>query len=311
MQLAPTLQRLQNADIGYIHDETGEQFWWLLRSLPALNYLGFDTFSYPTSWRTLNTGGRNQTYSNQFDYLDYDYKVLGEIEENPESIGDLVVITTEYYETQTQYSVGDLVHRYSARPETLIIVTDRKRFTPIGAQRPLYMEQSVEHVGSYQRVLDGFEQLYTAADWGLPLIDTKNLYLQDNANLYELVTGERVTETRELFEKLIDSPYLPLYEVFGDIFAREDEYGTMPLDEDDVTGLERWLRRRAELDRADANELAQKLNTAVVNDGNTFDPSYAIRSPEMKRGREAARELNKDASSIHKRYCNWLQWVQQ
>jgi len=309
MEGSPTLQRLQDADIGFIHDETGQQFWWLLRCLPALNYIGFETFTFPTSWRTLNTGGQNQTYTNQLDYLDYDYKVLGEIEDDPEAIGDLVVITNDYYETETQYSVGDLVHRYSARPETLIIIADAKRFTPIGGQRPLYMEQSVEHVGPYQRVLDGFEELYSAAGWNLPLVDSKNLYLQDNANLYELVTGEPIAEIKDLFEKVIDSPYLPLYEVFGDIFAREDEFGTVPLDEDDMTGLQRWLRRRAELERPDAAEVAQTLNNAVIDDGNTFDPSYAARSPEMKRGREAARELDQNDSSIHKRYCSWLQWV--
>lgn len=307
MGLSPTLERLQEADIGFVHDDTDEQFWWLLRSLPALHYLGFETFTYPTSWRTLNTGGPNQSYTKQFDYLDYQYRVLGEIEDNPDEIGDLVVVTTEYYEAQTQYSVSDLVNRYSARPETLIVVSNTKQFTPVGGQRPLYMEPFVEHVGPYQRVLRGFENLYEAAGLDTPLVDTKNLFFHDNANLYELATGERVTTMPELFDALVDAPYLPLYEVFSDVFAREEQFGTSPLDEDDVTGLQRWLRRRGELDRGTASEIAQKLNNAVINEGSTFDPSYASRSPAMQDGYEAAREIDPDDSSIHKRYWRWLQ----
>jgi hypothetical protein len=307
MDLPPTLQRLQEADVGYIHDETGERFWWLLRSLPVLKYIGFETFTYPTSWRTLNTGGPNQSYTKQFDYLDYEYKVLGEVEGQPDEIGDLVVVTNEYYEAETQYSVSDLINRYSARSETLVIISNTKRFTPVGAQRPLYMEQFVEHVGPYQRALTSFEELYEAAGWGLPLVDTKNLFLQDNANIYKLVTGEQLTTMQELFNAVVDATYLPLYDVFTDIFGRENEFGTSPLDEDDVTGLQRWLRRRGELDRQTANKIAQTLNNAVIDDGSTFDPSYAARSPAMAEGHEAARSLNQHESSIHKRYWRWLQ----
>jgi hypothetical protein len=307
MVMSPTLQRIQEADVGFVHDETPEQFWWLLRSLPALQYLGFETFTYPTSWRTLNTGGPNQRYTNQFDYLDYQYRVLGELEAHPEEVGDLVVVTTEYYETQTQYSVSDLINRYSARPETLIVVSNAKRFTPVGAQRPFYMEQFVEHVGSYQRLLTGFETLYEEAGFELPLVDTKNLFFQDNANIYELATGERVTTMPELFDVLVDAPYLPLYEVFTDVFAREDEFGTRPLDEEDVEGLGRWLRRRGELDKQTANEIARTLNNAVIDDGSTFDPSYAARSPAMTEGGAAARKIDTNASSIHNRYQRWLQ----
>ena len=307
MALSPTLQRLQEADVGFVHDETPEQFWWLLRSMPALHYLGFETFTYPTSWRTLNTGGPNQSYTNQFDYLDYQYRVLGEVEDYPDEIGDLVVITTEYYEAQTQYSVSDLINRYSARPETLVVVSNTKRFTPVGAQRPLYMEQFVEHLGPYQRVLSGFTKLYEEAGLEFPLVDSKNLFLQDNANVHELVTGERVTTMPELFTVLVDAPYLPLYEVFTDVFAREEEFGTTPLDEDDLTGLQRWLRRRGELDKPTADEIARTLNTAVLDDGSTFDPSYAARSPATAKGHEAARDIDKNESSIHKRYWHWLQ----
>jgi hypothetical protein len=306
MKEPATFKRLRNADVAVIHDDVEETYWWLLRSLPAINYLDFSAFTYPTSWRTLNTGGQFQSYTQQYDYMDYEYKVLGQIEE--EAFGeDLVVITNEYYESETQYSVDHLVSRYSSRPETLLIVTDARRFTPHGGQRPLYQEQFVERIGSYQRLYDAYESVYKNVGWGLPLLDTKNLFLHDNANLYEIVHGTKLKTTEGLFEVLPDSPYLPLYEVFGEIFGREDAFGTVPLDEDGVTGLQRWLRRRIEWDRGTAKDVAQQLNTAVRREGRTFDPSYAARSPEVHEAYQLTKEIDPSESSIHKRYHDWLQ----
>ena len=301
-----TFKRLRNADVAVIHDDVDETYWWLLRSLPALHYLGFETFTYPTSWRTLNTGGQFQSYSQQYDYLDYEYKVLGQIEEEAFD-DDLVVISNEYYESETQYSVDHLVSRYSSAPETLLIVTDSKRFTPRGGQRPLYQEQFVEDVGSYPRLYSGFESIYENAGWGFPLLDTMNIFLHDNANIYEFVTGKSIDTTEELFDVLPDAPYLPLYSVFGQIFGREEEFGTVPLSEDDVEGLERWLRRRVEWDRETARDIAQSLNRAVGEEGETFDPSYVPRSPKVHEARQEAKSINPDESSIHKRYRAWLE----
>ncbi|WP_436926025.1 hypothetical protein [Halosimplex amylolyticum] len=301
-----TFKRLRNADIATIHDDTGEIYWWMLRSLPAINYLGFQTFTYPTSWRSLNTGGEFPSYTDQYDYLDYDYKVLGQLEENVFR-DDLVVVTSDYYEGETQYSIDHLISRYAARPETLIVVTDSSRFTPRGGQRPLYQEQFVENVGSYDRLYTALESAYESAGWDLPLLDTKNLFLHDNANLYEFVTGEELGDTESLFDVLPDAPFLPLYDVFGEIFARPDEYGSVPLDGEDVTGLERWLRRRVEWDRDTASKIARSLNRAVSGEGQTFDPSHAARTPVVKEAADKATEIDAEKSSINKRYYAWLQ----
>lgn len=308
MRPPATFERLRDADIAVIHDDVEETYWWLLRSLPAMTSLGFTTFTYPTSWRTLNTGGQFQSYTNQYGCLEYEYKVLGQLEDERFD-DDLVVITNEYYESETQYSIDHLVSRYSSRPETLVVVTDSKRFTPRGGQRPLYQEQFVDQVGPYQQLYEAHEAVYDDAGWELPLLDTKNLHLHDNANLYELVTGSTLETTEALFERLPEAPYLPLYDTFGEIFAREDEYGSVPLDEDDVVGLQRWLRRRIEWDRGTATEVAEALNRAVSRDGRTFDPSYAVRSPVVRDARQTANSLDEDESSIHKRYHDWLQRI--
>jgi len=302
----PTFSRLRNADIAVMYDDDGQNYWWLLRSLPAVTAIGFSTFTYPTSWRTLNTGGQFESYSTQYDYLDYQYKVLGQLEEETFD-DDLVVITSEYYESETQYSIDHLVSRYASLDSTLLVVTGSRRFTPRGGQRSLYQEQFVENIGKYQRLYEAYQSVYENAGWNLPLLDTKNLFLHDNANMYECVTGTELGTATDLFEKLLDAPYLPLYDALGQIFAREDEYGSVPLDQDDVTGLERWFRRRIEWDRETATEVAESLNRAVSDDGRTFDPSYAARSPEMQEATQAAKEIDPNESSIHKRYHAWLQ----
>ena len=306
MREPATFRRVRNADVVVFHDNTDQQYWWMLRSLPAIEYLGLSTYTYPTSWRTLNTGGEFQSYANQYDTLDHDYKVLGQLEEESFD-GDLVVITTEYYEEQTEYSISHLVSRYASRPQTLVIMTNDRRFTPRGGQRPLYQEQFVESLGSYDRLYAAHESVYEAAGWKLPLIDTKNLFLQDNANLYEFIAGERLQTAASLFSVLPDAPYLPLYRALGPIFERQDEYGSVPLSNDDITGLQRWLRRRVEWERGTAQDVAKELNRAVEKDGRTFDSSFVRRDAEAADAAEKADALDSNESSIHKRYRSWLQ----
>jgi hypothetical protein len=141
----------------------------------------------------------------------------------------------------------------------------------------------------------------------LPLTDTKNLFLQDNANLYEFVTGTSLETTEALFQELPDAPFLPLNRPLEDIFSRNDQYGTVPLDEDDMTGLQRWLRRRIELDRSSVDDIVQGLNQEVSEEGRTFDPSYTDRSPSVRQASQRGKEIDRDESTIHKRYRAWLQ----
>lgn len=306
MEEPALFKRLRDADVAVIHDNVDETYWWLLRSLPAINYLGLDTFTYPTSWRTLNTGGQFQSYTHQYDYLDYNYKVLNQLEEERFE-GNLVVITNQYYEAETQYSIDHLVSRYSARPETLIVVTDTRRFTPRGGQRPLYQEQFVERIGTYRHLFQLFEEYYERAGFDLPLVDTSNLFIQDNANLYELVEDESVGTSEELLRRVPGCPYLPLYGVFGQMFGREEEFGTEPLDEDGVVGLDRWLRRRIELDRGTAEDIARLFNRRVADDGGVFDTSTSARQSMMGDRDDLSGYVDPNVSSIHKRYHSWLQ----
>lgn len=299
MRPSDLAEMLRANDVAFIHEPVENSRWWMLRSLPALRRLDIEHFTFPTSWRQL--GGRGA----QYDYLDYEYHVIGDIE--PPAGANLCVITNEHYETETAHSIDHLINRFTAREGTLLVVADTMSFTPAGGQRPLYQEQFTNRIGTTNLLFEAFTEQYRAHDWTLPLTDTKNMFIQDNAKLYELVTGERLTESRALFDILPEAPYLPLYNVFSQIFARPDEYGSVPLgSDDDVSALGRWLRRRIEWDRETGINVARQLNRAVAADGSTFDPSYARRSPAMQEARAAASDLEPTADSIEARYHEQL-----
>jgi len=295
------LSQVQDADIAFIYDPRENSRWGLLRSLPALCYLGVEDFTYPTSWCQFNRGDRH------FE-MDYQYHVVSNALDIPDEDPDFGVITNTHYEHETQYTIKYLLNRYTTSENTLFVLTDSKQFTPQGAKRPLYQEPQVELVGTYDDAYDVFEDAYDDTGWDLPLSDTKNLFLQDNANLYSYVTDDTVTNTTDLFAVLPDAPFLPLYDALTSVFSRPTELGTVPLDADSgLPELVRWLRRRIEWDRDTARDIAQTLNEAVISDGSTFDTAAARRSPSVRDARLAGNELAEKNSSIDKRYADWLQ----
>jgi hypothetical protein len=225
----------------------------------------------------------------------------------PDPEPDLGAVTNRYYETETPYTIKYLINRYTYAETLLLVLADEKRFTPQGGRRPLYQEPFVEAIGTYETLYNTFEEVYNETDWKLPLTDTKNLYVQDNANLYEFVTGNSVATTTELFDVLPDAPFLPLYDACSDIFARKTELGSAPLQgENEITELAKWLRRRIEWDRETAQKVARGLNQAVIGDGSVFDPASARRDPLIREARINAKEIDTDASAINQRYADWL-----
>lgn len=292
-------RKLTRDNVAFAYEAVSNSRWWMLRSLPALRYLGIDHFTFPTSWRQLSQGG------SQYDYLDYSYHVMGNMD-LPED-ESLCVITNEHYEATTSYSIEYLVNRFTSSDGTLIVIADTREFTPVGGQRPLYQEPFTERIGNIEVVYEAFEQHYREYGWEMPLTDTKNVFIQDNANLYEFVAEESLNRAEQLFDVLPNAPYLPLYNVFSGIFARPDEYGSVPLDTDEeVPGLGRWLRRRIEWERETGVAIARELNRRVSRDGSLFDPSYARRSPKMQEARTKARDLDPDENPIDARYHGYL-----
>lgn len=305
MSLELIRKRVADAEVIFINDPEGNVHYWKLRVLPAMTYLGITDATYPTSWRQLKHTWEHDRGGTQYGFPDYDYHVLGNID--LPSTEDLCVITTSYYEQETQYTANNIISRYTDSDGTLVVVVDDEQFQPQGGLRPLYMEQFCTHIGEYDRVYEAFADHYGDCGWEMPLQDTKNLFLQDNANLYELVEGDHLESTTDLFDVLTDAPYLPLYAVFSEIFAREDEFGVAPLASDDtVEALGGWLRRRIEWDKGTASDVAHDLNRTVSLEGTAFDPSYAKRSPKLQEAMAAAESLSPRENSIDERYHDWL-----
>lgn len=291
--------QLERAEIAFVYDEEVEPAWARLRALPAIRYLGISHFTLPKRWRQLAS-------PEQYDYLDYEYELLGSIE-----IGDasLCSITSQNYEDHTEYTIQPLLTRYQSFDAPLIVAAERRDFYPRGGQRQLEEQPFVEVLGSYAQLYRAFSDRYEEAGLGLPLQDTMNLYLQDNANIYKLVTGQELSSTEDLFTRLLEAPYLPLYQVFVDIFARDNEPGSSPLPSyGHIEALGQWLRRRIEWDRQTGLTHARRLNRAVDENERIFDSVTRARSAdEYEIGRVIA---SLDAGSdVHARYKQWLQEV--
>lgn len=294
------LDGVRDAEVVFLYDPRENSRWGLLRGLPAIYYLGVGDFTYPTSWCQFGRGDRHVE-------LDYDYHVVSNGLDIPDGNPDFGVVTNEHYEHETPYTIKYLINRYTVADDTLFVLTDDREFEPQDAVRPLYQEPFVDSIGAYSSVYQAFESAYRDAGLKLPLADTKNLFVQDNAVLYRQVTGETLTDTVELFAVLPDEPYLPLWDAVSGVFARPDEFGSVPLDgENGLPDLVRWLRRRIEWDRETARDVAGSLNDAVVADGSTFDPAAARRDPSVREAHLAANDLDPERSPIDRRYANWL-----
>jgi hypothetical protein len=298
-------RRLRGNDVAFIHDPEGSVHYWKLRSLPALHHLGIGHFTYPTSWRQLKQTWEYEKGGKQYEFPGGNYYVIGNMDLSEDE--DLGVITTSYYEHQTKYTIKQLIDQYTVSGGTLVVVADKRDFQPVGGTRPLYQEQFVDRVGSYERVYEAIKESYADAGWRFPLRDTKNLFVQDNAILFELVEDERLTTVEELLERLPDAPFLPMYQTFCEIFTPANEQRSGPLESDKkIEALGGWLRRRIEWDRQEGIEIARKLNRDVAEEVETFDLSYAARSPKLRDARESAKELSPEANDIDAKYHDWL-----
>lgn len=289
---------IERADVAFIHDTIGKQGFGMLRTLPAIHYLGTQRFTFPKSWRQLGSPA-------QYDYLDYDYELLGEID-SPTS--NLCAISDQNYEEYTEFTLSPVILEYESNSEdaTLIVIGDTPDFDPQDGQRPLREQHFVNHLGSAQNIYNHFEDYYESVGLRCPLSDTANLFMQDNANIYRIVTGERLSNTQELFAVLPESPFLPLYMGLARIFSRKTQPGASPLDSfEEIEALGKWLRRRLEWDRKRGITVARRLNNAVSRNERIFDTAQVTRHPDVPGARNALEE-ERDESDVHRRYADWV-----
>ncbi|WP_435319019.1 hypothetical protein [Haloarchaeobius sp. TZWSO28] len=270
----------------------------LLRALPAVLYSGFADVTCPKSWLQLEDPERHQAY-------EYDWHRLQDIDA-PRF--DIVACTTQYYEdTLPVYSLQGLVNQYSGSDQQIVVVGDGEGFELSGTVRPFREDPVVDRSMDYEEVYSAYEQQYEDHGVDLPLKQTKNLFLQDNANLYELATGTRLTSIEGLVDVLPDAPYLPMITGLSSIFASKTTHGSTPLGSTEaIEAFGKWLRRRIELDYNEAISIARTINDYAINHEQLFDSASRSRMPNINDARPVRRELSPEKNPIHARYHTWL-----
>ncbi|WP_139246217.1 hypothetical protein [Natrinema hispanicum] len=270
----------------------------LLRALPAVLYSGFDDVTCPKSWLQLEDPSRHSAY-------EYSWHLLQDVNELQV---DLIAATTQYYEDNLPvYSLQSLVNRYSVSDQRIVVIGDSENFELSGTVRPFREDPVVDRAMNYQEVYAAYEQYYKDYGMELPLQETQNLFLHDNANLYELATGTRLTSVEELIDVLPDAPYLPILGGFSSIFASNSAYGSEPLESTEaIEAFGKWLRRRIELDYNEALSVARTINDYAIDHEQLFDKASRTRMPNINDARTARRELTPEENPIHERYHTWL-----
>ena len=282
----------------FIYDSSATRSFRQLRMLPAMSYLGYEMFTYPKSWSQLAGTDIYTLFEHTHTHID-DIGVLDE---------PTCVITNHNYEEHTPDSIGGLRNIPRADNGRLAICADQKQFRIQGAKRPLRDQHSVI-TRSYQEIYDTFEEHYAENGYTMPLTDTQNLFLQDNAILYQVVSESTVDTSEELFEVVDKSPYLPLYGSLCRVFNRDQSFGSSPLTADEVAEFAKWIRRRVEWDNKTAERITEMLNKQVLEDSNTFAHATRVDHTTTTEAREAKSRLNPESHSLERRLYRWLEGV--
>lgn len=297
------LQRdLDGASMIFVYDDRDRDREKLcaLRKLPACLRFGFDVTTYPKSWRKLD-----QWSTNEFEFTESEYRLLDDIPDRPTF--DLVAITDQFYEDEYPiFSLTSVIDEYTTTDNRLLIAGDDEAFQPAGARRPLSESPTMDVAIDYRDLFAAFEDRYQSAGLRFPLRGSRNLFLQDNAMLYEIVTGHSLETVRDVFYALPDAPYLPLWEPLTDIFTTGTQQGTRLLDQDTQEGLAKWLRRRVELDYHEGLEIASHLNNLARRRERLFNPYRRLNRSELDAARDTAQSLEVSDTDLRARYQTWL-----
>jgi hypothetical protein len=215
------------------------------------------------------------------------------------------VITNQAYEKYTPDSIGELRALPREGDGRLAIFADEKSFQIQDAKRPLRDQHNVT-TRSYRGIYDAFRDHYNDAGYTMPLSDTMNLFVQDNAILYREVSADPVESASELFEALDEAPYLPLYGAMCRIFNRDQSFGASPLSAGEINAFAEWLRRRIGWDNKTALNVTESLNKRVLEDTNTFAHATRVNHPKNTDAKAVRDSLDPGSHSLQRRLHDWI-----
>ncbi|WP_435362363.1 hypothetical protein [Haloarchaeobius sp. DFWS5] len=304
-----------NSEVVYVDEPLERRFGFgMLRSLPAVNRInlvvqqgnvneGADTsstglFTYPKQWRQLGN-------VEQFGMEPHEWRLLDEIEPASRPVG---IFTNTWYEQKLPYSIGQLVSKCRRSGRPVYVFADDREFQIDSATRPLREEHytfSVE--GGYPVVYDALKEYYQSQGIRFPLSDTRNIFLQDNAFLFnEIQSRKSVSSAQELFDVVSEAPYLPLYGSLIQIFNRNDSKGSDAIPSEELDAFRKWLMRRINWSSSISRDVAESLNERVLADANVFAAPTRVNHPTKIDVDEYLPKLTDGSSPLHYLYARWL-----
>ncbi len=255
-------------------------------------------FTYPKQWRQLGD-------VEQFGMEPHEWRLLDDINTD---IGPVCTLTNTYYEQQLPYSIGPLISKCRQAEQPVYVFADEEEFEIYSATRPLREESYTFPVeGGYPVVYEALREYYQSQEIRFSLSDTRNVFLQDNAYLFNKIQkGDSVSSTEELFKLLPEAPYLPLYGAMVQIFNRNDSKGADAIPSEEVDGLRKWLMRRINWPSSTARDVAELLNEQVLSDANVFAAPTRINHPTQIEVDEFLTQIEGQSSPLHILYARWL-----
>jgi len=278
----------------------------LLRTLPAIDHVAtvmIDTprYTYPKQWRQLGN-------VEQFGMYPHEWVRLQDISEVESPFG---ILTNEHYEQNSPYTVSPAVSKVRHAAQTVFIASDIEKFELQMDSRPLADHGYVKDIGEYADLYSTLKSHYTEHGYPLPLSDSRNLFLQDNAILYNSIhdPASDVSTVEDLFDRLPDAPYLPLYSAMTSIFNRGDSFGAVALPEDELEGFRKWLQRRIDRSQSECRDLAEAINRRVLDENTVFTVESQIEHKTFNRAREFVASSNPGKNPIERKYVGWIRGV--
>lgn len=278
----------------------------LLRTLPAIDHIATTIleqpkYTYPLRWRKLGNVKRFGMYPHEW--------------VNSNKIANVStpygILTNEYYEHKLPYSVQPVLNKIRQANQTGFLVTDDENIELQPDDRPLADHGHVRDIGEYSEVYEVLKSHYNSLGYPFPLTDTRNLFLQDNAILYNIISpdADEITDVEGLLDVVRFAPYLPLYSALTTIFNRDDSFGAVSLPEDELKGFRKWIQRRIDRPQSECREFAELLNRYVLNDNTVFTVQSQIEHPSFTSVREFLSSLDAESNPVDRKFAGWLQEV--
>ena len=220
-----------------------------LRCVPYFLELGFRSFSYPWSWRTISQKPVRVYY--------YDYFLSSRI-----PIADipdpLVIIASQAWEQKYSFnSISNMINKALNVNSKVIVVCDTQDFELWGSHRPLIEEDFVrERLLRYRDLYVEFCKVHSHS-FSFPLRDSMNIFLQKCAEMIRIDRGIKCKTIRELHAHLLHSPENPLWWFWSNMLKSTSEF-TIPVLVRE-SGLLGFVLKRIELSQRNIEWFVHKL----------------------------------------------------